>query len=182
MQDAAIYYSSLSKKPPFSLPEKFLISTIHRPENTKYPKRLNSIFSALEQINTELPVVLPLHPGTKKMLEQNNFDLSKSKIQFVEPVGYLQMVYLLQKCSMVITDSGGLQKETFFFKKPGLTLRDESEWVELTKHGLNMICGADKNLILKSFKEMNNKELNYDINLYGNGLAAEKIIKVLRKF
>ena len=81
---------------------------------------------------------------------------------------------------MVITDSGGLQKETFFFKTPGLTLRDESEWVELTENGFNKICGADKSTILENFQEMNGKNLDFDINLYGNGQAAFEIVKTLK--
>ena len=88
------------------------------------------------------------------------------------------MVWLLDNCDMVITDSGGLQKEAFFFKKPCITLRDETEWVELIENNFNILAGADKNRILNIYKT-HTFSYNFDIDLYGNGRASEKIIKEL---
>jgi len=182
MQDAAIYYKDLAKKPNFEIPASFILASIHRPENTDFKDRMESIFKALEVINNEIKIVLPLHPRTRKIMNQYGFDFKKSDIQFVEPVGYLEMVYLLTHCKTVITDSGGMQKEAFFFEKPGLTLREESEWVELTNYGFNIICGADYQFILKSYDQIKNKLHNYNIDIFGNGHAAIKVLDTLSNY
>jgi UDP-GlcNAc3NAcA epimerase len=176
MQDAALFYSGKSKKPNINMSEKYILSTIHRAENTDDPKRLGDIFNALIEISKQTQIILPLHPRTKKIIENKKYEFKN--IEIIEPVGYLEMVYLLQNCSLVMTDSGGLQKEAFFFKKPCITLRDETEWVELVDNGFNTIVGADKSKIINAYKKQNYK-LNYDINLYGNGKASESIVKVL---
>jgi UDP-GlcNAc3NAcA epimerase len=87
------------------------------------------------------------------------------------------MIYLLKNCSLEMTDSGGLQKEAFFFQKPCVTLRDETEWVELVENGFNTIVGSDFKKIIAGFKSMKDKQMNYNVNLYGNGTASEKIIR-----
>ena len=178
MQDAAIFYSELAQKPDFELPEKFILSTIHRAENTDNEKHLNSIIDALNKINESIPVILPIHPRTKKIIEKCNIN-----VEFIltDPVGYLQMIYLLKNCSLVMTDSGGLQKEAFFFHKPCVTLRDETEWVELVKHGFNIVAGNNSNEIYTAYKKMINKEPNYNIDLYGGGKASQKNIRELLK-
>jgi UDP-GlcNAc3NAcA epimerase len=181
MQDAAIFYSDLAQKPEIDLPEKFILSTIHRAENTDDSKRLTSIFNALSEISNEIPIILPLHPRTKKIISNSQFTTSNSKLIIIEPVGYLEMIYLLQNCEMVMTDSGGLQKEAYFFAKLCITLRDETEWVELVENGFNKLVGADKNKIIKAFNEMFLKKINFNKNLYGNGFASQKIINELNK-
>src|SRR5690606_17553315 len=107
------------------------LSTVHRAENTDNVEAVKGMFGALEEISKETPVILPLHPRTKNKLESYNYNFSQSSIKFIEPVGYLEMVYLLKNCDAVMTDSGGLQKEAYFFKKQCLTLREETEWIEL---------------------------------------------------
>ena len=181
MQDAAIFYSDLSQKPELDLPEQFILATIHRAENTDDPKRLASIFNALTKISNEIPIILPLHPRTKKIISNSQLTTHNSQLIFIEPIGYLEMIYLLQNCSLVMTDSGGLQKEAFFFEKPCVTLRDETEWVELVENGFNKIVGADENKIISGFRKMIQIQTDYNINLYGNGEASKKIIKELLK-
>jgi UDP-GlcNAc3NAcA epimerase len=177
MQDAALFYKKYAKKPKnLDIKNEFILSTVHRAENTDNVTRLKNIFEALDEIAKEIQVILPLHPRTKKILKQNNINFEN--INIIEPVGYLEMIWLLDKSKMVITDSGGLQKEAFFFKKPCITLRDETEWVELIENNFNVLVGNDKNKIIKAFK---NHKFNddFNLNLYGNGAASKNVIKTL---
>lgn len=177
MLDAALFYSELSHKPYFVIPDKFIVSTIHRAENTDNLHRLKSIFKAFNKISEEIPIILPLHPRTRKIIVKLKFETGKIKI--IEPIGYLEMIWLLQNCSLVMTDSGGIQKEAFFFQKPCITLRDETEWVELVDNCYNIVAGADSNIIYSSYQEMKNKSLLFDRNFYGNGNASKIIIQEL---
>lgn len=178
MQDAAILFEKYSQKPKIALPKEFILSTIHRAENTNDKQRLSNILASLAKISEEKVIILPLHPRTKKLLEEYNLSIPKSII-CIEPVGYLEMVYLLTNCSMVITDSGGMQKEAFFFEKPCMTLRDETEWVELLTNKANILVGTDKEAILQGYKKMCEADIDFSLNLYGGGNASKKIIKTL---
>lgn len=178
MQDGAIFYKNLAVKPNFEIKQDFILCTIHRAENTDDEIRLKSIFEALNEIAKEKQVILPLHPRTKKILENLKLDISNLKI--IEPVGYLEMVWLIDNCDFVMTDSGGLQKEAYFFEKQCITLRDETEWVELVECGANTLVGADKYKIIEAYR--NNTEFNKQnskLDLYGGGKASENIIKEL---
>ena len=180
MQDAALFYSEKSKKPRFALPDDFALVTIHRAENTDNEEKLTAIVDALNVIDDRLPVVLPLHPRTRAYLEK--YDLH-AKFKLIEPVGYLEMVYLLQHCNIVMTDSGGLQKEAFFFGKPCVTLRDETEWTELVYHKVNKLCPPIlSDNIISSFEFMSNSKIDFDLNLYGNGSASKSIINALSDY
>jgi UDP-GlcNAc3NAcA epimerase len=181
MLDAALFYKKFARKPQFELPERFILSTIHRAENTDNIDRLKSIFIGFETISQEIPIILPLHPRTLKTIKELNLQISNPPIQILEPVGYLEMIYLLEKCSAVMTDSGGLQKEAFFFKKPCITLRDETEWIELVEHGFNYLAGSDAEAIYDSYKHSVVTKYNFSQNLYGNGKAGEKIVDFLIK-
>jgi UDP-GlcNAc3NAcA epimerase len=182
MQDAAIFYSTRSKKPKAEIPNHFILTTIHRAENTDDFSKLTNIFSALNELAKQHGVVLPLHPRTKQKLQQINFNFEDSDIVFIDPVGYLEMIYLLKNCKLVMTDSGGLQKEAYFFSKPALTLREETEWVELVQNGFNKIVGSSKVQIINNTELMLAKtDLNFDMDLYGNGMAGEKIVKMLMR-
>ncbi len=175
MQDAAMFYRQYAKKPDnVKIEANFILSTIHRAENTDNEERLKNIFEALEAIAEEKQVILPLHPRTKKIIQ--NLNIKLENINIIEPVGYLEMVWLLDNSDLVITDSGGLQKEAFFFKKPCITLRDETEWIELIENAFNVLAGADKEKILDVYKnfKFNN---NFNVDLYGNGRASENIVK-----
>lgn len=184
MYDVALYYSQFSKERSTVMKElglfnqPFLLTTLHRQENTDDPDRLNSIISALNTLSEKFEIVLPIHPRTKKIIENGNIKLNFKPI---DPVGYFDMIELLRHSAMVITDSGGLQKEAFFFKKHCLVTRDETEWTELIDLNYNFMVGANQKLIVKKANEL--LDLNNDFNAtpYGNGDAAEKIAKFLSK-
>ena len=177
MQDGAMFYENLAEKPlGLKIDGNFVLSTIHRQENTDCLERLKNIVESLSVIAKTQDVVLPLHPRTKKILNESNIDISRLKI--IEPVGYLNMVWLISNASLIMTDSGGLQKEAFFFKKPCITLRDETEWVELITHKFNVLVGANQQKILTAFSDFEFSN-NYDLDLYGGGKASENIINEL---
>jgi UDP-GlcNAc3NAcA epimerase len=121
-------------------------------------------------------VVLPLHPRTRKVIKKNNLKLSFSPL---EPVGYFDIIELLKHCRLVITDSGGMQKEAYFFGKYCITLREETEWVELVNNKVNLLAGTSEEKILSSFKQLSDRSLITITSLYGDGKASEKIVKLL---
>ena len=176
MQDAAIFYSKKEQKPNINIPKEFILATIHRAENTDNIERLGSILEALNEIAEMTAIILPLHPRTANIIKNSKFNTNNLTI--IEPVGYLEMVYMLNRCKLVMTDSGGLQKEAFFFAKPCITLRDETEWVELIDNEFNVLVGANKTEILENY---NNYKFNtnFNVNLYGSGVAAKNIINNL---
>jgi UDP-GlcNAc3NAcA epimerase len=178
MQDGAMFYRSLAKKPNIDVKNGYILCTIHRAENTDDEVRLKNIFEALNEIAKEKQIILPLHPRTKKILE--NLKLSTQNLTLIDPIGYLEMVWLIDNCSLVMTDSGGLQKEAYFFSKCCLTLRDETEWVELVKSGTNTLVGAKKETILEAYKNGTKFKIkNTLLDLYGNGKASKTIIEGL---
>lgn len=180
MQDAALFYAGRARRPEQDIPGRFVLCTVHRAENTDDPQRLAGIFKALEIISEEIPVVLPLHPRTRSKLSGIGYNFASSKIRFIEPVGYLEMVWLLKQCELVMTDSGGLQKEAYFFGKYCVTMRDETEWMELVENGFNRLAGSDTDRILKCVTELRQKEqCGFENRLYGNGDAGKEIVKVL---
>ncbi|MEN8147889.1 MAG: UDP-N-acetylglucosamine 2-epimerase (non-hydrolyzing) [Campylobacterota bacterium] len=180
MQDGAVFYADLAQKPnDLDIKPGFVLSTIHRAENTDDTIRLQGIFNALNKIAEETTVVLPLHPRTKSLLP-STLTLHPN-IKVIKPVGYLQMIWLIKNSSLIMTDSGGLQKEAFFFKKPCITLRDETEWAELIKHNFNILVGADEQKIVSAYQshQFNN---NFNIDLYGNAQASSKIVQTLKDY
>ena len=179
MQDGAIFYKSLAKKPSYDIQNEYILCTIHRAENTDDEKRLKNIFAALNEIAEQKQIILPLHPRTKKILKE--LQINTDRLTIIDPVGYLGMVWLIDNCSLVMTDSGGLQKEAYFFEKQCITLRDETEWVELVENGFNTLVGADKTKILTAF---NNTTAFSDkgLDLYGGGKASKNIINELLKY
>ena len=177
MQDGAIFYKDFSVKPLLEIEDSFILCTIHRAENTDDSNRLASIISALNVIAQSKQVILPLHPRTKKILQSGNYDTSNLTI--INPVGYLNMIWLIDHCNLIVTDSGGLQKEAFFFKKQCITLRDETEWVELVDNNFNVLVGADMHAIMKAEKDRSLIESDFDMSLYGNGNASKAIVQAL---
>jgi UDP-GlcNAc3NAcA epimerase len=183
MQDVAIFYAKKGRKPDYDIPDKYILSTIHRAENTDDIFHLSSIFKALEKISEDITVVMPLHPRTKSKLENINYDFSNSKIKFIPPVGYLEMVYLLKNSELIMTDSGGLQKEAYFFEKNCITLREETEWMELVENGFNVLSGSNTERIISCYHSMISKNNNaFSNRMYGNGDAAENILKELLNY
>lgn len=166
-----------------------MLATVHRPANTDDPQRLSGIMEALCTIadRYSTPVVLPLHPRTRKLLQASlPAELlgrlsSGSLVRLVPPVGFLDMIALESKARMVITDSGGVQKEAFFFRKPCVVLREETEWVELVEHGQARLAGADPTAILDAVAAFARDGMVPCPDLYGDGHAAERICTELLK-
>lgn len=177
MLDAALFYRQYSRPPQIELKRDFVLATLHRAENTDTPEYLSEIIRALETISREQDVLLPLHPRTRAKLEASGYNTRLSPIHFIDPVGYLEMIHLLDKCSLVMTDSGGLQKEAFFFRKYCITLRNETEWTELVDHGYNALAGNSYDKIIQAYREQPHPD--FSTPLYGDGHAAKAIVDTL---
>jgi UDP-GlcNAc3NAcA epimerase len=180
MYDAAMFYAENARKPAVDLPDSFILCTLHRPQNTDNQNNIKSIFSALETISKRTKVVIPIHPRTEKKLIEAGYNFSSSNILFIAPVGYLEMIWLLSNCELVMTDSGGLQKEAFFFKKYCITLREETEWIELVENEVNVLAGSCSAKILQAYeKSYVCNQNSFLLPLYGNQNAGEMIIQKL---
>jgi len=166
----------LSEKP-------FILATIHRDSNTDHPERLNAIFNALLQLSEECRIVLPLHPRTSKLLKTNlpkekQEQLFSSKnITILPPVSFLEMVALERHAQLVVTDSGGVQKEAYFFKKPCIILRPETEWVEIVETGNAILADADESHILQAWQHFKDNHPTTFPEIFGDGKAAEFMLK-----
>ena len=158
----------------------YYLCTIHRAENTDNTIRLDSIIKGINNLNKKYQVVLPIHPRTKKILKNLNLD---DNIKIIKPVGYFDMIKLIKNSRLIITDSGGLQKEAYFFNKFCITTRDETEWIELVKDGYNKVVGADSTKIIESVKFFDSIKFNKVNELYGGGNASINIVnKMIKHF
>ena len=177
MKDAVSYYSQFSVNKSSIIKDQklqkneFVLATIHRQENTDEISKLTAIFKALEEIHHTQPVILPLHPRTRIALEKVDI---QPKINLIDPIGYYDMLELLKNCSMVITDSGGLQKEAFFTKKQCIVVRDETEWGELVAHRYAKVVGSNTKKIKQTFDTFRATKKEFTVDLYGNNVG-EKI-------
>ena len=185
MKDAVDYYSSMAEEKSTIISEHhlekndFVLATIHRQENTDDIEKLEAIFKGLERINKKVKVLVPLHPRTQGVLKSNNLNFD---INIIDPVGYFDMLQLLKNCKLVVTDSGGLQKEAFFNEKPCIIAREETEWLELVDNGFAQLVGSDDKKMFKSFEYFHDSKLEYSKNLYGNQvgqLIYERIFNLL---
>ena len=182
MYDAALYYEDKAQLKSDILrrigTKKFVLATIHREENADSPEKLRSIIAGLNEIHKQIPVVVPLHPRTRNILAQQyilpNFII-------IDPVGYFDMIMLLKNAELVITDSGGVQKEAFFFGKQCITLREQTEWIELVEKGFNVLVGSDSRRLIFAFNSFSTQESDFSANLYGNGHAAKTIAEIIQK-
>lgn len=158
---------------------KYYLATIHRAENTDNPKRLKSILQAFQQLDME--IILPLHPRTKQKINQFGLAefLSSSPIKVVEPLHYFDMLAVASQANVILTDSGGIQKEAYMLRVPCLTLRDETEWVETVQSGWNQLVGADRHLIIDALEQL--QVPKHHPQLFGDGNASKNIIEVLRQ-
>lgn len=157
---------------------KFILTTFHRAENTDNLQNLSSIIAALNTLNEYCPVIVPLHPRTAKLISQQHIQPAFS---IIDPVGYFDMLQLLHYCALVITDSGGLQKEAYFFKKFCVVMREQTEWVELMLNGFCEIAGSDTKKITDIAGRLLKTPFIDAPGLYGDGRAGEKIADVLEK-
>ena len=180
MYDVSLYYKEKMVKPNWfdSLNlTNFILCTIHRAENTDDAKKLGDIFKGLELSKKD--IILPLHPRTVNKIKQYGLDIPQN-IRVIEPIGYLEMVWLEVHCDLVVTDSGGVQKEAYFHGKYCVTLREETEWVELVEGGLNRLVGSDFEKIQWACEQL--FEHNPSMGIYGDGNTARQIIREIEKY
>lgn len=190
MYDNSLYFATLAEQKSAILSElslqkgDFILTTIHRANNTDNAERLSAIFEALLHISEFKTVVLPLHPRTRKQMEvllsKNvlNKVTNAAGLKIIPPASFLDMILLEKQASMVITDSGGVQKEAFFFEKPCLILRSETEWVEILQAKAGMLVDADVQAIVDAYHLFEHKIVHFP-PLFGDGMAASKIVRAL---
>jgi len=160
----------------------YCLATVHREENTSNGERLSGIFEAFNKLaNPDCPFIVPLHPRTLRALNKlGNDSLSSPYVWILEPISYLDMISLETHAKVILTDSGGVQKEAFFAKTPCITLRQETEWVELVECGYNVIAGSDCDKICNAFGEIVKKHVYIKCDLYGDGMASKNIVNLLK--
>lgn len=189
MYDNSLYFGKATdnrrQTTDFEQNGNYILCTIHRNNNTDEPKRLNSIVKALLKLSEKEEIIIPLHPRTKKLLSINlETDTYRSlidnkRIYILEPVSFLGMIMLEKKASLVITDSGGVQKESYFFKKPCIIIRSETEWREIVEVGAAIIADADEEKIIEGYYHFKEKEDIEYPEIFGDGKAAEFICNEL---
>lgn len=179
MYDAVLHYKDKAKQPEIINAKEinnFILCTIHRQSNTDDTENLKNIINSLNLIAEEIPVVLPLHPRTNKKIQELHDLTISPNLHICTPVSYFEMLYLLQHCKYVVTDSGGLQKEAYFFKKPCLVLRNTTEWVELLENKAAILSPTNK--IYDYFNQLSQLEINTN-HIYGHGNTGESIVNTL---
>ena len=184
MYDAVLQFSEIAQRQSTILEDlglkskEYLLATVHRPYNTDIPENLQNILSAFIEINE--PIIFPVHPRTRKLLEANSFShlTSHASLKMIPPVGYLDMLILEQNAKAILTDSGGMQKEAYFFGVPCITMRTETEWVETVEVGWNVVVGADYKKIVDAASLIKPPAAQLP-ELYGNGRAGERIVHIL---
>lgn len=190
MYDAALFYATKAEAHSSILErlnlvcKRYVLATIHRAENTGNLNRLKSIFKAFRMIAEEMPVILPMHPRTRAVLESEGIlEAVAQSIRVVEPVGYLDMVMLEKNAALIATDSGGVQKEAFFHRIPCVTLRDETEWVELVDIGWNRVVSpTSPSAIVEAITGALLKPNGLDASPYGEGIASRKVVQRILDF
>ncbi|WKK65198.1 non-hydrolyzing UDP-N-acetylglucosamine 2-epimerase [Lutimonas zeaxanthinifaciens] len=181
MKDSVEYYGRLSSEKSslihqLSLKDKnFVLATVHRQENTDDAGNLESIINSLNEISKSTTVVLPMHPRTRAAIKKTGINFAGL---ITEPLGYFDMLELLKHCQMVITDSGGLQKEAYFNQKPCVIVREETEWVELVDHHYAVITGADSERIKEAYRKFEEHKPVFDKDLYGKNIG-ETIYQII---
>lgn len=186
MYDVALFYRDRARQQSRILqtlgvsPGGFALATCHRAENTDDPQRLGEILSALAEVAGQMPVVLPLHPRTRKLVGEYGLSHHLKALTVTEPLSFLDMVALEQAARIILTDSGGVQKEAFFYGVPCVTMRDETEWVETVELGANRLVGASRVVLLDAVEAVMKSALHQSNSApYGDGHAASKIVALL---
>lgn len=182
MYDVALQFAEVAERKSAALSRlgledrPYVLATCHRAENTDDPDRLAGILKALDAMTPTHAVVLPLHPRTRQKVDQQGFRNLLERIQIIDPLSYLDMVMLEKNATVIVTDSGGVQKEAFFYKVPCITTRDETEWVETVETGWNVLTGANTDSIGAAFQSIGQRTPR-TVHPYGDGYAAELILK-----
>ena len=187
MYDVALHYSKKAEQQSNILEKhglnkgEYILATVHRAENTDSRSKLLAIMKGLTQVSKVMPVILPLHPRTRNALKKEGININLGNLLLTGPLGYLDMITLEKNAALVATDSGGVQKEAYFFRVPCLTLRYETEWVELVETGWNHLCPPSSDFIIHEtiIKHIGTK--GDDINLFGKGTAAKQIVNRLQE-
>ena len=163
--------------------KSFYLATVHRSENTDDLERLKGIVEALGELSESVQVVWPIHPRTKAKMAELDPALSScwTQLMIVDPLPYLDMILLEKSARLILTDSGGIQKEAFFFRTPCITLRDETEWTELVDMGVNVVVGVDKQDIVQATEQFAGKQLVFPEGHYGKGTAGKSIVRFLNQ-
>ncbi|MDQ1276751.1 MAG: UDP-GlcNAc3NAcA epimerase [Euryarchaeota archaeon] len=157
----------------------YLVATIHRASNTDNKENLKNIVDAFRELNET--VVFPVHPRTEKLLKNYGlYDILNSSVILTEPMGFFYFIKLMNHAKMILTDSGGVQKEAYILQVPCVTLRNNTEWVETIEDGWNVLVGSNKNNIIKMVEEFNSLA-NTHRNRYGNGNASSEIASIIEK-
>ena len=192
MYDNSLYFSHLSQQKCDIIDrlgltkDGYVLATIHRDNNTDDKQRLTDIFTALLDIGERdsIDIVLPLHPRTKKLLPVNLYPAvyerlqSSERVRMIPPASFFEIIELERNARLVMTDSGGVQKEAFFFERPCVILRPETEWVEIVEHGAGIIADADYAKIINAYNLLTGKTVNFP-KLFGDGKAAEHILEAI---
>ncbi len=181
MYDAALFYAEKATKEFAFENKEYILATVHRAENTNDPKKLFNIFTALDRLCSLLPVILPLHPRTRKFMESEHPDLLKNtKIRLMEPIGFLDMIRFEKNARLIMTDSGGIQKEAFFYRVPCVTLREETEWLETIELKWNrLVSPLDCDAIFHAAEQAMTSRGVENVYPYGEGSAAKHIANFL---
>ncbi len=188
MYDNSMHFASIAQKHSSIMqqlglqPNNYILATIHRDHNTDDPVRLGAILRALTDIARQdnIRIVLPLHPRTRKILDTNPDLLSQhsDSLTIIPPASFFDISMLEQNAKLVMTDSGGVQKEAFFFEKPCVILRPETEWVEIVDHGAGIIADADYDRIVNAYRQLIDHPVHFP-HLFGDAHAAEKILQTI---
>lgn len=182
MYDVALYYKELASKKSNILNQLnlkasgYVLATCHRAENTDHPEKLKEILTALAKLAEDLPVIFPIHPRTRKLINDYGLNEHLKLINATAPLSFIDMIALEQSSHLIITDSGGVQKEAYFYGVPCLTTRNETEWVETVDSGWNQLVNANSDHILNAYLKLKRPSLRPE--LYGDGQAAEHIISI----
>ena len=171
-----LFTDNIKLVPPEKTP--YIICTIHRQENTNQIERLKEIIKGINKIADSVKIIFPIHPRTLKIIDDFKIVLNNNII-VKDPMSYIEFINHIKHSEIVITDSGGIQKESFFMKKNCLVLREETEWEELVDLNYNKLCGFNKDKILEAFKERKKLRSNFDSLLYGEGNTSNQIIEIL---
>lgn len=184
MFDASIFFSESAINNNLQLDEEFILCTIHRAENVDNDENLLTILESINEIGKKIKIIFPIHPRTRFKIEAININYKQKyfNIDFINPLGYIDMVSHIKNCNYIITDSGGLQKEAFFMKKMCLTLRNQTEWVELVEGGYNYLCEIDYNKILEANSTIQTISKAFEENFYGVGNSGEVILNELKNY
>ena len=185
MYDNSMFFGSTDNRQQTTDNRQYILCTIHRNNNTDEPERLSSIAKALLRLSKEEEIIIPLHPRTKKLLDVNlsseiyNEFINNERIHIIPPASFLEMIKLEKNASIILTDSGGVQKEAYFFKKPCIIIRSETEWKEIVECGAAIIADANEDNIVNGYYHFKDNKISEYPELFGDGKAAEFICNEL---